>query len=87
MGKFKVNPSCLLSWQRVPTLCNLMNGNPAGSSVQGIFQARILEWVALLHGIFLSQGSHWQAGSLPLPSPGKSLRLIQPLKKIHKWEV
>ena len=28
------------------TLCNRMDCNPSGSSVLGIFQARILEWVA-----------------------------------------
>ena len=30
------------------TLCDSMNCNPLGSSVSGIFQARILEWVAIL---------------------------------------
>ena len=30
------------------TLCDSMNCNPLGSSVGGIFQARILEWVAIL---------------------------------------
>ena len=29
------------------TLCNPMDCNPPGSSVHGIFQARILEWVAI----------------------------------------
>ena len=29
------------------TLCNPMNCSPLGSFVQGIFQARILEWVAV----------------------------------------
>ena len=28
-------------------LCNLMDGSPPGFSVQGIFQARILKWVAI----------------------------------------
>ena len=28
-------------------LCNPMDGSPPGSSVHGIFQARILEWVAI----------------------------------------
>jgi len=34
--------------------------SPPGSSVHGIFQARMLEWVAtfLLHGIFQNQGSN-----------------------------
>ena len=29
------------------TLCNPMNSSPPGSSVHGILQARILEWVAI----------------------------------------
>ena len=30
-----------------PTLCNLMDCSPPGSSVHGILQARVLEWVAI----------------------------------------
>ena len=37
------------------TLCNLMDCSPPGSSVHGILQARILEWVT----IFFSRGSSW----------------------------
>ena len=33
--------------QLCPTLCDLMDGRPPGSSVSGISQARILEWVAI----------------------------------------
>ena len=33
--------------QSCPTLCNPMNCSPPGSSVHGILQARILEWVAI----------------------------------------
>ena len=33
--------------QSSPTLCNLMDYGPLGSSVHGILQARILEWVAI----------------------------------------
>jgi len=50
-----------------------MDYHPPGFSVHGIFQARILEWVAIFHlqGIFPTQGLNphllfWQAGSLPL---------------------
>ena len=35
-----VAPSCL-------TLCNYVDNSPLGSSVHGILQARILEWVAI----------------------------------------
>ena len=35
------------SLQLCPTLCNPMDCSPPGSSVHGILQARILEWVAM----------------------------------------
>ena len=55
------------------TLCHTMDCSPPGSSVHGILQARALEWVAILQGIFPTQGLnpcllcllHWQVGSLP----------------------
>ena len=33
--------------QLCPTLCDPIDGSPLGSSVPGILQARILEWVAI----------------------------------------
>ena len=33
--------------QLCPTLCDYMDCSPPGSSVHGISQARILEWVAI----------------------------------------
>ena len=41
--------------QSCPTLCNPMDCSPPGFSVHGIFQARILEWVASS----FSKGSSW----------------------------
>ena len=35
------------SCQSCLTLCNPMDGSPLGSSVHGILQARVLEWVAI----------------------------------------
>ena len=35
------------SLQLCPTLCDPIDGSPLGSSVPGILQARILEWVAI----------------------------------------
>ena len=43
--------------QSSPTLCDPMDYKPPGSSVHEIFQARILEWVAISY-------------SRDLPSPG-----------------
>ena len=37
----------LLSLQSCPTLCDPIDGSPPGSSVHGIFQARVLEWVVI----------------------------------------
>ena len=36
------------------TLCNPIDGSPPGSSVPGILQARILEWVAISFSIHVS---------------------------------
>ena len=41
--------------QLCPTLCDPMDYSPPGSSIHGILQARILEWVA----ISFSRGSSW----------------------------
>ena len=38
---------CAKSLQSYPTLCNPMHYHPQGSSVHGILQSRILEWVAM----------------------------------------
>ena len=35
------------SLQSCPTLCDLIDGSPPGSSVPGIFQAKVLEWGAI----------------------------------------
>ena len=35
------------SLQSCPTMCDPIDGSPLGSSVPGIFQARILEWIAI----------------------------------------
>ena len=72
---------CAKSLQSCPAVCSPIDCTPPGYSVRGILQARILEWVA----ISSSRGSScprdwtwvssislpWQAGSLPLVSPGK----------------
>ena len=61
------------------TLYDPMDCSLPGSIVHGILQPRIWEWVAILQGIFLTQGLnlcllgllHWQAGSLPRVPLGK----------------
>ena len=43
-GKEKIK---VLVTQSCPTLCNPMDCSPPGSSVHGISQGRVLEWVAI----------------------------------------
>ena len=45
--KVKVSKSVGLVTQSCPILCNPMDCSPPGSSVHGIFQARIPEWVTI----------------------------------------
>ena len=67
----EVTQSCL-------TLCDLMDCSLPRSSVCGIFQARILEWVAISFSRRSSrprdwnQVSHVVADALPYEPPGKS---------------
>ena len=51
-------PVCLVA-QPCLILCDPMDCSPPGSSVHGISQARVLEWVAIssYRGIFPTQGS------------------------------
>ena len=59
------NPFCFLlcmwakSLQLCPTLCDLMNCSPPGSSVHGILQASILEWIAMPLSRGSSQPRDW----------------------------
>ena len=66
-------PACMhVKWlQWCPTLCDLVDCSLPGSSVRGILQARILEWVAMPS----SRGSFWPRIELrSLKSPALSDR-------------
>ena len=85
--------------QLCPTLRNPTRAcSPPGSSLQRIFQAWVMEWVAIgsSRGIFPTQGSnprllcllHWQVDSLPLHylgSPGQDLTGYQNLLAPWSW--
>ena len=77
MGQKEMKLKAIVT-QSCPTLCNPMDCSPPGSSVLGILQARILDWVAMSssRGIFLTQGlklglSALQADSLLSEPPGQ----------------
>ena len=80
--------------QSCPTLCNGMDRSPPGSSVHGIFQARILEWVAIpfsrdLPNPRIEPSSALQADSSPLSHEG-SLNVASNKSKvgsIQQWVV
>ena len=57
--KSKKHVKSKVGLQSYPTLCNYMNCSPPGSSVHGIFQARILEWVATSFSRRSSQPRDW----------------------------
>ena len=50
---------CVLVTQLCPTLCDMIDCSPTGSSVQEILQARILEWVAIPFSRGSSQLRDW----------------------------
>ena len=64
------------------TICDPMDYSPSGSSVRGILQARILEWVAmpppgdLPDALHLLHLLHWQADSLPTAPPNNTAHLF-----------
>ena len=54
-GEILLKKVKMLVTQSCPTLCDPMDCNLPGSSVHGILQARILEWIAICS----SRGSSW----------------------------
>ena len=63
--------------QSCPTLCDLMDCSLSGFSVHGIFQARVLEWIAISFSRDLPDPGiepgfpALQADALPSEPPGK----------------
>ena len=72
-----------LATQSCPTLCDLMDCSPPGSSVHGILQAGILEWVAIPSPGDLPdpgikpRSPALQADSLPSVPPGRFCEFIR----------
>ena len=75
-----------VKWSEVgscPTLCNPMDWSLQGSSAHGIFQARVLEWVAISFSRGSSQFRDWTLVSciagrhLASEPPGKPFKCLQ----------
>ena len=73
---------CLLdkSLQSCPTLLDSMDCSPPGSSVHGILQARILEWVALP----FSRGSSWPNDSTQVSCTAGRFFTFLATREAHK---
>ena len=80
---------CVLATQSCPTLCDLMDCSPPGSSIYGILQSRILDWVAFpfSRGPSRTRCEPWsptlQAYSLLNEPPRKPLLYSRTLFLIH----
>ena len=75
-----------------PTLCDPMDCSPSGSSVQGILQAGILEWVAMISSKGSSQprdqtcvSPALQVDSLPLSHWRSQGGFISSLRGLGGW--
>ena len=91
----------MCAFQSCLTLCDPMDYSPPGSSVHGILQARILEWVARPSSrrssqprewVHLLHALHWQVGSVPPSPPWKPNTLYAIILKsyqilsLHFWK-
>ena len=77
--KVKANtPFLKVHAQSRPTLCNLMDCSPPDSPVDGISQARILDWVAISY----SRGSSWPRDETHIACIGRWI-LVPPGKPWH----
>ena len=65
--------------QLSPTLCSPMDCSPAGSSIHGIFQARILEWGAIAFSVSSTNYLEIDVSlhlNIPLKIPWKYFKLL-----------
>ena len=71
----------MLITQSCSTLCDPMDCSPPDSSVHGILQARILEWVA----IPFSRGSSWPRDWTLVPHISGRFFTVWATREAHQW--
>ena len=80
----------MLSAKSCQALLDRMDHSPPASSVHGILQARILEWVAIPSSRGLNPSPlsllHWQVGSLPPTHLGSTYSVNHGKIKVHVYE-
>ena len=67
--------------QLCPTLCDPMDCSLSGSSVHGIFQARVLEWIAISFSRGSSQPRNWT----PVPHIAGRCFTVWATREAHIW--
>ena len=68
--------------QSCSTLCKLMDSSPPGSSVHGIIQARILEWVT----IPFYWGSSWPKDRTQVTCTGAGFFTVWATREAHVYK-
>ena len=67
------------SLQSCPTLCDPIDGSPLGSSVPGILQERILEWVVIsFSSACMHAKSRQSCPTLRDPTDSMSTKILSP---------
>ena len=69
--------------QSCPALCDPMDCSPPGSSVHGIFQAIVLEWIA----ISFSRGSSWPRDQTQVSRIIDRCFTIWATREVTSWEM
>ena len=64
------------SLQSCPTLCDPIGGSPPGSSIHGIFQARVLEWGAIAFSKHSSERDIMTVGTWHLQISRERMRML-----------
>ena len=74
LNNYRILHAAAKSLQSCPNLCNPIDGSPPDSSVPGILQAGILEWVIISFSNACMLPHRWQPTRLlhPWVSPGKN---------------
>ena len=72
------------SLQLCPTLCDPIDNSPSGSSVPGILQARILEWVAISFSNACMHAKSLQSCPTLRPYGQQPTRLLCPQDSLDK---
>ena len=78
-GESEVAQSC-------PTASDPMDCSPPGSSVHGIFQARVLEWSAIAFSLMPLLPSNKLPTSAPMPYKKHILKIEDKKKTRKRWE-